>query len=83
MSWPPTDREIERAGQRYSERAQSAALAKTMVTHDELLELIVTYPDGEAHELLGKLRERFWASDQVNDETNTIIGEMRESDGEP
>lgn len=79
----PTDKQVERAGERYSESADATIRAMAVVAPTELLDLITTYGEDEARKLLGQLRERFWADDQVQAATDRIIANLRESDGEP
>jgi hypothetical protein len=56
----PEDREYRERGER--EAAEfGAAIVATYV--NELPQLILTYADGDAHNLLDELRDRFWAGD--------------------
>lgn len=56
----PEDIKMEREGRAIGRQFAAAFCVKRMV---KLVELISTYPDTEAAELLVKLRTEFWSTD--------------------
>jgi hypothetical protein len=67
-----TDAELDAMGERYSKTKDARSLAEHLVTRFELLELVTTYVDKDAHRLLDLLRDRFWASDECQAEQRKV-----------
>lgn len=61
----PEDKATRLLSEAFATTPEARAIASEFATHDELLLLLSTYADAEAHDALGNLRERFWSDDRV------------------
>ena len=61
----PDDKANRERCEAFSASPEGLALAKRLMTEAELWVLITTYPDGDAHDALDALRERYWMQKEI------------------
>lgn len=60
-------------GPEFAKSLEAEKLTRSMFSEIDFFALILTYPDGEAHNLLDELRSRFWANDQVHETQRAML----------